>query len=525
MAPHAALPILPQYTRGSAEPSRLRQVLTIVVQLILAAAFGFAAVALPPQSLILLIVPTGVCLLFVLWLMPDRATFPLKAITRTYWFYLVLVIAWPAYLAVALPGLPWMTPTRLALFVLTGLFLYSLSSSSVLRHHIWTVMRASQGVWVCFLMWQASAIITIPIAHQVGVAAKIVSNDLLRFAEVLLLGCLLFTRRGIATRTIGTLLFLALALAIDGFVENHLNYPPWANHIPSFMRVDDATLANVLSSQARSADGLYRVRGPYTNSLIFAEFLALCMTFVLHWLLTGRSLLLRVSMAALAVTLIAAILVTHSRLGLVGSMVAVSTYVPLWGYRTWRAKPTAIIGPSMLFGAPLAALALIGLVLSSHSLSTRVFGGGAQAASGEARRQQLRLAIPKVLANPIGHGRGASGNVLGFVSVGGMITVDNHYITTLIDLGVAGAIGFYGMFAFGAWIGVRIFLRSSDRESELAGPLGAMCLVFLVTKTVLSEEYNHSLVILLLSMLLALWARERGLVDPDTGLRQPVRHR
>ncbi len=522
----AAAPfVLPQYTRSPVAPSRVRRGLTLVAQLALAAGYGVAAVALPPSLVFILVVPVGVCLALVLWLMPDRGVFPLGGVERSYWVVLVLTVIWPNYLAMVLPGLPWMTPTRLALFVLTVLFLYSVSTSALLRHHLMTVVRMSRPFWVCLLLFQVSLFITIPLSHQPGTSAKMVANDELRLLQVLFVGCLLFARRGRATRTIAVILALAVVCGIDGFLENRLEYPPWAHHIPSFMRVDDALLANVLGSQARSADGLYRVRGPFGNSLIFAEFLALCMPFVLHWLLTGRSLLLRFAMAGVGLFLIATILITHSRLGLVGSLVAVAAYVPLWGFRQWRSQSTSIIGPAMLFGAPVAALMLVGLILSSHSLTTRVFGGGAQAASNEARGQQLRMAVPKILANPIGHGRGTSGEVINFVSIGGMITVDNDFLTTLVDIGVPGAIGFYGVFVVGGWLGLRVFLRTRDRENELAGPLAAACAVFIVSKLVLSEEYNHSLAFLLLGMLMVLVARDRGLVDADVPLPALARRR
>ena len=71
------------------------------------------------------------------------------------------------------------------------------------------------------------------------------------------------------------------------------------------------------------------------------------------------------------------------------------------------------------------------------------------------------------------------------------------------------------MFLVAAWLGIRLYLTTADREAELAGPLAAMFLVFVVVKSVLSEENNHSLVLLLLGMLLALSARERKLIDAD----------
>ena len=507
--------IMPQYTRGPAEPSLTRRIAVLLVQLAVAAAYGFAAVALPPTMLFVLIVPVVLCLLAALWLMPDRGVFPLGGIERGYGVLLCLMIIWPSYIAVVLPGLPWLTPTRLALFVVTALFLYSLATSGVLRRHVSRVARASPPLWTLFMLWQASMVVSLPFSKNMGPTIKALIDNQLRYTEVFFLACLLFARRGAANRTIVWIIALAVLCGLEGFVELRVGYPPWANHIPSFMRIDDATLANILGTQARSADGVYRVRGPFPLSLVFAEFLALCLPFILHWLFTGRTLLVRAAMAVAFVLVFIAILTTQSRLGLIGTIVAMAVYVPLWAIRQWRANQTSIIGPSILIGAPLVGLALLGVVFSSHTLSQRVLGGGAQAASNEARVEQRRIAIPKIAANPIGHGLGQSGDVLGYVNQAGVMSVDNHYLTTLLDLGVVGAIGFYGMFLVGGWVGARLYLTTSDRETELAGPLAAMCCVFVVVKSVLSEENNHSLVVLLLGMLVTLLARERKLFDPD----------
>lgn len=516
---NAPATVLPLYTRGPVAPSLGRRIAVLLAQLAAAAVYGAAVIALPPNLWFILILPVVVCLLVALWLMPDRGVFPRKAIERSYLPYLVLTIVWPTYIAVVLPGLPWLTPTRIALFVVTLFFLYSVSTSALLRHHLAVVARSSPLLWAAFLLWQGSMFVSLPFSHAIGQSAKMLVDNQLRLTEIFFVGCLLFTRRGAATRTIALVLVLAVLCALEGFVELRLQYPPWANHIPSFMRIDDAALANILGSQSRSADGIYRVRGPFTTSLPFAEFLAITTPFILHWMLTGRSLALRAVMAVTLGVVLAGILITQSRLGLVGTMVAMVTYVPMWAYRRWRADRTSLVGPSILIGAPVVALALIGVVFSSHTLTMRVLGSGAQAASTAARNEQRHLAVPKVVANPIGHGLGQSGTVLNFISPAGITTVDDHYVTTLLDLGVVGTLGFYGMFLVAAWLGLRAYLTTTDRETELAGPLAAMCMIFLVVKSVLSEEVNHSLVLLLVGMLMALRARDLRL---DTLDRPPA---
>ena len=503
--------VLPQYRRGPAAPSRLRRAFVMLAQIVAAATYGFLAVALPAELVVVLIVPVVVCLLVVLWLMPDRATFPLTAIEANFRVMFVLMILWPVYIAVVLPGLPWLTPTRIEVILVTVLLMYSVATSAALRSHLAIVATQSRLLWVGFLTWQASMLVSLPFSQQIGQSTKILIDRQLSYTESFFLGCLVFARRGSATWAIGCMLVLAVICSIDGFIELRMEHPPWALHIPSFLKVDETFLSTVLGSQARSDDGFYRVRGPFVNSLVFAEFLALCTPFVLHWMLNARSLLLRLSLIAVAGLNLAAILVTHSRLGLVGTMVALATYVPLWAFKAWRANRTSLLGPTLLFGAPLIAFGLLGVVFSSHTLTMSVLGGGAQESSNEGRTQQRQMAIPRVLSHPLGHGLGQGAQVLGFRAPNGMLTVDDNFMETTLDLGVLGVVGYYGMFAMGAWVAGRAYLATSERESQLAGPLASMMVVFLVIRSVLAEEDNHPLVFILLGMVMALRARDLAL--------------
>ena len=514
--------ILPAYRQGDLEASRLRTLGILLLKIVLAAVYGALVVMLPPEKLFMLILPVVVMLLVVLWMLPDRTSFPLGAIERFFPTYLVLMVIWPTYLAVALPGLPWMTPTRIFLFILTFLMLFSIATSGALRHHLYTIARSNRGLWTALLIWQVTLFITLPFSQTIGISIKMVFDDEIRLAGMFFLGCLIFTRQGAATKTLRMLIILAVLCSLEGFVELRMEHPPWADYIPAFLRADEGAINNALGSQARFVDGLYRVRGPFSGSLILAEYLAYCVPFIIHWMVTGRTVLVRLSMIPVFLIVFASILVTQSRLGLVGALAAVMAYVPIWAWRKWRSDKTAVSGPLVLLGAPVFAIMLLGLVLSSRTLSTRVFGGGAQAASTEARAAQRRMAVPKVIANPIGHGTGQSGQVLGFVNLGGYMTIDNHYLTTVLDLGVVGLFAFYGMFGFATWSGIGLYIRARNREMELAGPLSIMFLEFFVIKSVLSEEVNHALVFLLLGMMMALKARDIRAQEPGGNTPHPV---
>ncbi|QYE33202.1 O-antigen ligase family protein (plasmid) [Polymorphobacter sp. PAMC 29334] len=476
--------------------------------LILACAYGILVVALPQSLLVGLAVPIVVMLLLCLWMLPDRATFSLIAIERVAQIYFILSIVWPAYIAVALPGLPWLTPTRMALFLLTLLFTYSLSTSGILRTRLMRVVRTTATFRWCFLLWEGMQVITLPVSRTVGISVRHLLDNQFSLVGMFFLGCILFTQKGRAAWFVRALILCAIFTALDGFVELRLGYPPWANHIPSFLRIDESMLANVLGSQARSSDGLYRVRGPFVNSLVFAQYLAMCVPFIIHWIFVKGSLYRRLLMIVALVILFGAITVTNSRLGFVGALVGVAGYLLIWAYQTWRSGHGGLLGPAVLLGTPVALLLLFGIILSSHSLTAKVLGNGAHSASDNARRIQREMAIPRVVHNPVGYGLSNSGLVLGYTNPAGFNTVDSFVITTVIDLGVVGLFSFYGMLVLAARRGVGVYLRSTDPEIRLAGPAAISVVVFAVISLVLSQENNMPLMFLLAGVIFALSARD-----------------
>jgi hypothetical protein len=501
---------LPSYSSRPVDTSRGRRALIMLSRILLAAGYGVMVVLLPPKMLFVLALPIVAMLLVTLWMLPDRATFPLASLERVFPVYIILNIVWPVYIAVALPGLPWLTPTRMVLFVQSFLLVYSFATSSDLRQYIGKVAQSSKWFWLSFLFWEAMQIITLPLSRTPATSAKMFVDNQLSLVGVFLLGCLIFSRKGWATWLSSTLIVLALITSANGFLELHLGYPPWANHIPSFMRVDESVMAVVLGAQARTADGLYRVHGQFPLSLVMAEYLALSIPFVVHLIVTSPGFARRTLLVLALIFIMSAILITQSRLGLVGAIVAFAAYPLMWAYRVWRGGNSGMLGPALLFGAPAGVILLLGVVLSSHTLSNRILGGGAQSASNEARRVQREMTVPRVLHNPIGYGLGNSGTVLGYANPGGFLTIDSGLLTTVLDLGVVGVVAFFGLLLAAAKEGIGVYLRTTDRELGLAAPAAISILIFVVIRFVLSQENDFPLTFLILGMIMGLVARERA---------------
>ncbi len=499
---------LPLYAAAAADtPSFLRRGRRQILLLLLAALYGVAMAYLPPQLVVLPMIPIIVLLLLILWMLPDRATFPEHSLEQSFSWFVALYYLWPSYIAIALPGLPWFSAGRIALLVLMVIALYSLATSSVFRRQMFVTAQTSKTVWTLFLVQLGAQVVPLLLSSTPFAVLTHFANNQMYWTALFFIGCFLFVTPGRATRFAALFVGLAIFLSVFGVLEHYQERLIWAGHIPSFLKVDnDRLLDIVMSGQARDFFGGYRVHSTFTVSLLFAEFLSLALPFLLHWMVTGQSRWLRFGMMLGWVPIALCILYTDSRLGKIGFIVAHVGYALIWGLRRRRRNP-GFLSTAVVAGFPVAAALGLTLMFASHRVHVAIMGSEGYTASNDARYEQVAMGIPKILANPLGYGAGSAGYILGYTSPGGQLTIDSQYLKTTLEFGVIGALAIYAMFLWAAWLGLRLYFRANEREIELAGPAGLMLLSYVVIKGVLAEDYNYTLAYLGVAMVLALLAR------------------
>jgi O-antigen ligase len=154
-----------------------------------------------------------------------------------------------------------------------------------------------------------------------------------------------------------------------------------------------------------------------------------------------------------------------------------------------------------------------------HKIHVIVFGGGAQAASNEARGNQFKMALPALLHNPIGHGAGQSGVAMGY-GAGDFIAIDSYYISVALDYGVLGVALYVAIFGLVIGAAVTTMLRSAqtdDREIGLLLPLATCLSAFLVIRGVFEQPDIHPMIFMMVGMVIALVARARAQTDKQPG--------
>jgi hypothetical protein len=140
-----------------------------------------------------------------------------------------------------------------------------------------------------------------------------------------------------------------------------------------------------------------------------------------------------------------------------------------------------------------------------------------QQASTQARYDQIHMAMPKLLRHPWGYGIGRAADVVGWVSAGGQLSLDNYYLTLVMDYGPQGLITYLFLFIYSIIKAIWqvIQLKLPDPELELLVPAAVALSNFLVVKSVFSQQDNHPLFFAVLGMVVALIyrAKNEGLAE------------
>jgi hypothetical protein len=508
--------VLAPYIRPLRRVPRIILTLAAYAALILfAMIYGYFISILPPELLFIPGTPLLILLILILWSLPDLGREPRTVSITLLSAFLAFNYIWPSYVALNLPGLPWLNPQRVVLLILLVSSVYALSTSSRMRRGMLEAARAEPRIWIAFAVYTAATTVAIPFA------AENIVFSVNKWANNQVYWTFLFLMSAWFARTPGALLTMVRALMIAGIITAVIAFPehagrkvPWIDIIPSWLIGDPILFAVIADDQARLHLDTYRARSTFGVSLSFAEFLAIVLPFYLHAAVTVQSWVRKLLLAAGAVAIITAMaFLTDARSGMNGAIIGVFGYAAFWTFSRWRKRRHDLIAPAAMLAFPAAILSLIGLIFAWRRLYVMVIGGGQHQFSNNAREVQWEMAIDRVLANPIGYGPGRSGEVLGFLNPAGRMTVDSYPINLLLDSGVIGLLAFFAFLVATIWAGLRMALRSDDKELALGGPMAIGLFALLVIKLVLSQPENLPILFAMAGAVCGIhWRLKQGLV-------------
>lgn len=476
----------------------------ILASLVLAAIATFYGLVFGVTATVFLVqmlLPVALVAIIVVILLPESGVAFERQITGLFFGFFFALSVWPDYLAFEFGELPWITAVRLIAIPLCLLFLVSLSQSKAYRTSLRERLNAAPWVWKLLLVYFLIAFVTL------GVSSKPVESVNKFIIAIyawgaMFLGAVQVFASPRRVRQFALLLWAGLLITcFVGLWEYRIGRVPWAGHIPSFLKIEDEVVARVLSGAARAAIGEHRVQAKFTTPLGLAEFLALVTPFVLHFVVYGRNIIERAGALLTLPLILFVIEKTDSRLGVIGFLLAVFGYLFFGTIRYWRKNPQSFFAPLVVAAYPVMMVLLLIASFTVTRLRNMIWGGGAYQASNDAREAQISQGLDILMRQPFGHGIGRAAETLGYANAVGTVTIDNYYLSIALEAGVVGFIAYYGAFVAAFVIGARHFTRSGDQE-ETSWLLPALLSlgVYVVVKSVLSQQENHPLAFAVLGM-------------------------
>jgi hypothetical protein len=473
--------------------------------------YGFVFAFFAPYLLPVLATPVFALAAAAMWALPDVNRAPTRALEGLFFAFFAALILWPNYLAIAVPGLPWITLIRLAGFPLAGVLLICVSTSAAFRARLGAALSATPYIWRSLVAFVAIQALSIMFSDMKSESVQKFILAQVYWTSIFFISCYVFLQPKRVEQWSLLLWIMAIPIGLIGIAEHFVGHVLWATHIPSFLRIADENVDRILHGQIRAYTGVYRIQSTFSTSLGLAEYIALTIPFVIHFAFLPNKLLVRALAIGSIPFLFVVILFTGARLGVVGFGLSFIAYVLIWAILKRRREPRAILASAILYSYPVLFGATVATTLFIGRIRRLVWGGGEHQLSNDARTDQLRMGMPMVISQPWGHGIGRGAETLGYSIPGGLLTIDTYYLMVALEYGIIGFVVYFGMILVSIYYASMSVLIAPPEEREFTFliPAAVSLFNFLVIKSIFSQQDNHPLAFMMMGMVAALVFRIR----------------
>ncbi len=483
----------------------LRLPALLIVLAVVCTFYGFYYALTTPYLLVQFTFPLMILAGLAIWALPELDRAPTNLLSTLLFVFFSAMMLWPNYLAIVLPGLPWITMIRLTGFPLAFILLICVSISAEFRSKLGASLNSIPFLWKAMAGFVCAQLISLAMSNQPMTSINRIIVTQISWTSIFFVSAYIFLKPGRTERWAFILWGMGLVLGLIAVREHALGRLPWAGNIPKFLAVEDEAVQRMLAGTSRSGIN-YRTQATYSTSLGLAEYMALLTPFLYHFMAGPYRFLIRAAAAASLIFSFYIIILTDSRLGVVGFSIGTLLYLLFWGALRWRQTRGSLFGPAVVFAYPaLFTLFMIATFVFGR-LRAMVWGGGQHVASNEARASQLQAGLPMVLKHPLGHGPGRGGEALGFRNPAGTLTIDNYYLLIALDYGIMGFLFYYGMIllVIGHSAKNALTITPRDRDQTFLVPIAISLTSFFVIKSIFSQTENHPVAFMMLGMAAAL---------------------
>lgn len=519
----------PQQTKSSAPPiqapysndprfgwRRLRLPALLMLIALICPVYGFWYALTTPYLLVQFTFPLMFLAAVAIWALPELERAPTNLLASLLFMFFIAMALWPNYLAIALPGLPWITMIRLIGFPLALTLLICASISAEFRKTTKESLSSIPLLMPAMIGFICAQFISLPFSDELMTSINKIIVSQISWAAIFFASAYVFLKPGRTERWSYVLWAMGLVLGIIAIRENGLGRLPWAGNIPKFLAVEDDAVQRMLAGASRSGVK-YRSQAIYSTSLGLAEYMALLTPFICHFIVGPFKIFTRISACVSIIFIFYVIVLTDSRLGVVGFFVGTLLTLFFWGAMRWRQQKGSLFGPAVVFAYPAVFALVMASTVVFGRLRAMVWGGGQHQASNEARADQLHSGLPLIFKHPLGFGPGRGVDGLGYRNLAGTLTIDNYYLLIALDYGIMGFIFYYGMIllVIGHSSKNALNMKPTDRDQTFLVPIAIALTSFFIIKSIFSQTENHPIAFMMIGMAAALVFRmKQGNAQP-----------
>lgn len=462
--------------------------------------YGLYLPLVPMSTVKMMLLPILLIGLIGIWMMPERETFFENKTRVIFYVFLLFWCLWPEYLSlVELPGDPWMSPQRVLIYIILimALLMYSVSINA--KQRLGNSYKENKAIFIIVLVFMLASFVSIFFSANMELSTTYLIKDLMFNFLVFFLAATLIHKEEHLKTIFKICIFSAIVLSLMAFYENSLNQTIWSYHLPRNFFAGGEEMQKILSPKFRFGD--YRVKGSSLTSLEYAELLSYILPMCLYYFLDNKNKAIKSLMILVMILMFYAIIVSRSRLGLVGAIIGISSYSFLISIRTWQINKQSLTGAALMTLYPAGISTLGFLIASSQTLTNMILGSSGHAASTNARPEQWAKGLPMIAERPFfGYGLNMGATTLDYRTPGGTLTIDTYLLQIMIETGILGGLAFVSIFILGGIKAAKHYSNSQidDGFAKMGAAIASILLSFIVIKLVLSQRGNHPLLFLLL---------------------------
>ena len=465
---------------------------------LIAAMMGFVVALFPISFSLGLIGLLGLLVLFLMAvILPAHLNAPGGLLRGMLSVVMVVSAVWPGYVAYKFGAAPGVNPARIVYWGMVTLWLFWLVGSPTLRAHLFAQLgrfKVLHGVLVIYAVWQLviCAFSLTPI-YSAYYLVKLLLGGYLYYLIVLSV-----LRDSDDVERLVTWIVVAAALvSAIGVVEGFRKANFFAGIFPTDPEQLE-TLEWIILDKSRS--GAYRVASTFSHPLALAEYLTMCLPLAAYLMLVGQTRWRRwLGIGAIPLLLISLYL-SHTRSALITAAIVAITLMLIAGARAAAQRRNffqAIVGGCVVVGVVLASV-------GGASVLTELTLGrdSAERGSTDARVVMLSRGSRMAAEEPVtGYGPGRAAITLGALPGHVNLTIDNYYLSVVLESGLPGLLLLIFTLAYPITLGFFRGLRQQTRAGWMALALASALLAYAVERGVLSLTNNLDFSLMLTAML------------------------